>query len=229
MNADAQLIIVAGGMGTRLGHSLPKALVPINGTPLIVRTLQAFSESTLAQSAIIVHPVDFLNEFTTTIHAAFPNHACTFVAGGEERIDSVALGIASLSSNTTMVVIHDAARPFVQHATIQESIDVARRTGAVTVACACTDTVLQIDDQKQLLETPDRSTLRLCQTPQVFRRDIIESAYASSPLPGITDDASLVQRMGIPVTVVESSNLNIKITTPQDIEYAEFLMEKGLV
>ena len=229
MNADTQLIIVAGGMGTRLGHPLPKALVPINGTPLIVRTLHAFQDSNLALSAIVVHPADFYDEFIQIIEAVFPTHTCTFVAGGEERSDSVAQGLASLSSNTTIVVIHDAARPFIQPSTIQEAIDVAKRDGAATVACGCTDTVLQVDSQGHLLDTPERSTLRLCQTPQVFRRGIIESAYKTAQPPKATDDASLVQHMGIPVTVVESSDSNFKITTPQDIEYAEFLIGKGVV
>lgn len=229
MNADVQLILVAGGMGTRLGHALPKALVPINGTPLIVRTLQAFEDAQLAQSAIIVHPADFREAFAHAVEATFPEHTCTLIAGGAERSDSVRQGLAVLSSTTHIVLIHDAARPFVTHSAIEASIETARRDGAVTVACACKDTVLQVDEHDKLRETPPRSSLRLCQTPQAFQRDIIESAYSASSGIELTDDASLVQKMGVPVSVIDSSERNIKITTPQDIEYAEFLLKKGLV
>ncbi len=226
MNADAQLIIVAAGMGTRLSHPLPKALVPISGTPLIVHTLQAFETSCLTHSAIIVYPKAHQKDFQDALDTAFPKNTCTLIAGGQERADSVANGLKALSPSTTIVLIHDAARPFIEQPTIHASIDTARRDGAATVASACKDTVLEADPNGHLRNTPDRTTLRLCQTPQVFQRSIIEAAYASPTPDAITDDATRVHRMGIPVTIIECSDTNIKITTPQDIEYAEFLLEK---
>lgn len=227
MNSDAQLIIVAGGIGIRLGYPLPKALVPIAGTPLIVHTLNAFVESTLNQTAIIVHPEKYRDEFEMALQSAFPHNTCSLVTGGEERDDSVAKGLAALADATAIVLIHDAARPFTEHTIIQESIDVARRDGAATVVCDCKDTVLQADENEHLLTTPDRSTLRMCQTPQVFKRAIIESAYASPASSAITDDATRVHSMGVPVSLVKGTDRNIKITTQQDVEYAEFLLEKG--
>lgn len=229
MNADVQLIIVAGGMGTRLGHALPKALVPLADTPLLVHTIMAFQECELAHTAIIVHPAGYGDTFSEQLDTAFPGHRMTLIEGGQEREDSVANGLAALSPTSSIVAIHDAARPFIENQTILSAIDTARDYGASTVACACKDTVLQVNEALQLSSTPDRSSLRMCQTPQVFQRTIIEQAYKKTADGPITDDATRVQQLGHSVVVVEGSDKNIKITTPQDIEYAEFLLAKGLI
>lgn len=229
MTEKTQLILAAGGLGTRLKFPEPKALVPLAGSPILVHTLKAFQSIGLIEDAIILYPEGHEAAFAEALGAAFPNANLTLAAGGKERHDSVARGLITLSQDTAIVLIHDAARPFVQAQTIQATIDAAAQCGAATAAARCKDTILQADEEDFLGDTPERKTLWACQTPQVFRREIIEKAYAS-PIPmTTTDDATLVHRSGVPVRIVESSDTNLKITTPNDLQYAEFLLAKGLV
>lgn len=229
MKAKTQLIVVAGGLGTRLGHAQPKALVEIAGTPMLIRTLLAFQNSDLADETIVVCPNGHEGAFTAVLKQEFENQKFKLVPGGKERYDSVRAGLQCLDPDTEYVAIHDAARPFIQHDTIQAVIDTAQDCGAATVAARCSDTILIADEQQQLDLTPERSRLWSCQTPQVFRRDLIETAYASPTPKAITDDATLVQLNGATVRIVEGPDTNLKVTTPNDLHYAEFLIEKGLV
>ena len=229
MKAKTQLIIVAGGLGTRLKHSEPKALVPLVDSPLLIHTLNAFQSLDLTKDAIIVYPGGHESAFAGVLKTDFPDGNLTLVAGGKERYDSVALGLKKLSPDTEIVLIHDAARPFIQEQTVRDVLDAAIQFGAATIAMRCKDTILQANADGFLEDTPDRSRLWACQTPQVFRREIIEKAYASPKPTTITDDATLVCQSGVPVHIVESSHTNLKITTPNDLRYAEFLITKGLV
>jgi 2-C-methyl-D-erythritol 4-phosphate cytidylyltransferase len=204
MKAKTQLIIVAGGLGTRLKHSEPKALVPLVDSPLLIHTLNAFQSLDLTKDAIIVYPGGHESAFAGVLNTDF-------------------------SPDTEIVLIHDAARPFVQEQTVRDVLDAAIQFGAATIAMRCKDTILQANADGFLEDTPDRSRLWACQTPQVFRREIIEKAYASPKPTTITDDATLVRQSGVPVHIVESSHTNLKITTPNDLQYAEFLITKGLV
>lgn len=228
MKVTSQLIVVAGGLGKRLGRAEPKALVPLGDTPLLCRTLAAFDSFGLTDEAIVVYPEGHESSFQTALDAAFPGKTIHLVPGGAERSDSVWLGLEALSSVTELVVIHDAARPFIGAETIRAVVAAATDFGAATVATRCKDTILQSDETGLLDATPDRSLLWACQTPQVFRRAIIESAYATSR-DSTTDDATLVHRGGVPVQIVEGPDTNLKITTEQDLHYAAFLLLKGLV
>ena len=229
MKAKTQLIVVAGGLGTRLGHAQPKALVELAETPLLVRTLRAFQDPDLLEGAIVVYPQGHEDAFAAVLKQAFSDRSFKLVPGGKERYDSVRAGLQCLDPDTEFVAIHDAARPFIEHDTIQAALEAAQECGAATVASRCSDTILIADDQQQLDLTPERSRLWSCQTPQVFRRDLIESAYASPTPTTVTDDATLVQLTGATVRIVEGTDTNLKITTANDLNYAEFLIEKGLV
>jgi 2-C-methyl-D-erythritol 4-phosphate cytidylyltransferase len=229
MLGNKQLILVAGGLGTRLGHSHPKALVLIAGIPLLVRTLSAFQSENLVDNAIVVYPEGFEAEFSDILTSHFPTTSIKLVPGGQERFDSVSNGLEHLTNDTKLVIIHDAARPFIQKETIHKAISTALKSGASTVATPCKDTILQSNDQLILKSTPDRSSLWACQTPQIFRRDIIEKAYSSNKPKKNTDDATLVNEIGVNVIIVEGSDTNIKITTPHDLDYAECLIAKGKV
>ena len=225
-----QVVIPAGGLGQRLGQPLPKALVPVAGVPLLVRTLRQFESLGLAHDAIIAIPARHREAFQTALSDAFPASAIRLVDGGEARQDSVRLGIAALDVATEICVIHDAARLFITTEEIQAAIDAAVAMGAATVAVPSIDTILVDDGHGFLKETPERRLLWACQTPQVFRTAIIRSAHATALDEGmeVTDDATLVQRCGHPVKLVTGSPKNFKLTTPTDLLVAEALIEKGI-
>jgi 2-C-methyl-D-erythritol 4-phosphate cytidylyltransferase len=223
-----QVVIPAGGLGQRLGQSLPKALVPVAGIPLLVRTLRVFESLRLTHDAIVVVPESHRDAFQDALLPHFAG--VRLVNGGEARQDSVRLGIAALDADTEICVIHDAARLFITPEAIQASIDAAAAMGAATVAIPSIDTILIEDGEGFLKETPDRRQLWACQTPQVFRTEIIRSAHerAVTEAMEVTDDATLVKRCGHPVKLIAGSPLNFKLTTPTDLQIAEALIEKSM-
>lgn len=228
MDDFPQLILVAGGLGTRLGQSKPKALATLAGKPLFIRSLDAFIDAALLDKAIVVYPVGHESTFRTALDTAYPDNTMQLVRGGIERCDSVRNGLAALDARATLVIIHDAARPFIPASVIGQALSAAQAVGAATVATPCKDTILQSTSEHSLEATPDRNTLWACQTPQIFQRSIIDGAYAS-PIPSsITDDATLVHQAGHEVHIIEGPDTNMKITTAQDLAYAEFLLGKGL-
>lgn len=223
---NAQLLIPAAGMGRRLGFEKPKALVPLKGKPLILITLERLSGLSCVGPALVVVPPGHQAEFERVLaplHGAF-----RLVCGGDERRDSVAAGLAALEEDADIAIIHDAARPFVPLEPIRTAVEAAERDGAATLAVPVSDTILVEDGQGFLEDTPDRTRVWACQTPQVFRTNIIRSAYdmdRENQVP-CTDDATLVRRAGFPVRLVTGDVLNFKITTPWDLMFAEYLLEQ---
>ena len=223
---SSQLILPAAGEGHRLGNHGPKALVPVAGVPLIVRTLNAFAELGLIEPTIVVAPEKYLKEFKDVLGQTAAKDSFVLVAGGAERQHSVRKGLEMLSPATEFVIIHDAARPFVSTEIISQSIEAARAVGASTVAIPCIDTVLEVDENRLLVSTPDRTHLWSCQTPQTFRVEIIRDAHERAERDGVLamDDATLVRQAGGSVQLVPGSTRNIKITTPDDLLFAEHLV-----
>jgi 2-C-methyl-D-erythritol 4-phosphate cytidylyltransferase len=230
MNARTQLLIPAAGMGARLGADRPKALIDLAGTPLLVRTLGRFVELGLLDRCVIAIAPQAREWFETTLATHFPSIPMRLVNGGAERQDSVYKGLEALDPSTDIVVIHDAARPFVSVESIRASIDAAAEFGAATVAIPSVDTILVADNDVCLQDTPDRKTLWACQTPQTFRVDLLCRAHEQAKRAGHTgtDDASLVRRAGGKVKLVMGSPLNFKVTTPQDLALARCVIEGGL-
>ncbi len=226
-----QVIIPAGGMGQRLGESLPKALVPLCGVPLLLRTLSAFHPLGLAKTAVVTVPAGHESPIVTLLEAAFPGNQITLVPGGVERQDSVRNALAALRSDTALVAIHDAARPFVSAAVVEASFEAAATHGAATVAVPAIDTILVGDGEGFLSDTPDRSTVWCCQTPQTFQVAVIRAAHDTARKKSFqgTDDATLVRRCGHPVKLVPGDFTNLKVTTPTDMTIAETFIEKKLV
>ena len=153
----------------------------------------------------------------------------TVVAGGAERQFSVANGLKAMDPETDLVLVHDAARPLVSPVTIACVIDEARRSGAAIAAVREKNTVKVVDSNGIVKKTPERAQLWEVQTPQGFKREIIEEAYQKAMQDGTmgTDDASLVERLGVPVKVVTSDYRNIKITTPEDLLIVEAFLREG--
>jgi len=226
-----QLLIAAGGIGSRLGANVPKALVELDRKPLLVRTLDRFGPLSLVASAVVAAPPGHTREFEAALSAAFPGNTPEVVEGGNQRQQSVANGLERLDGDTELVVIHDAARPFVELECIRRAVEAAEECGAATVAIPVVDTILQGDDSGFLVATPDRSLLWQCQTPQTFQVEVIRAAHAAAQSLGVTatDDATLVRQNGGQVKLVEGSRMNMKITTPGDLALAEYLVRENLV
>jgi len=222
----SQFVIPAAGAGTRLQHERPKALVPIAGRALLAHTLDALAAAGVTTPVVIAIDLDREPEFRDAVGER--PFSVQFVRGGDERQHSVRNALDALDPNTELVAIHDAARPFVSADAIHHALDQAHELGAATVAVPVVDTILVAGEDECLRETPDRSQLWACQTPQVFRRDIIVSAHAHAAREAWlgTDDATLVRRLGHPVKLVRGSAENFKVTLPLDLMVAERLMQR---
>jgi 2-C-methyl-D-erythritol 4-phosphate cytidylyltransferase len=225
----AQLLLPAAGLGTRLGCDGPKALVPLEGVPLVVRTLARLAPLGLLESAVVLVTPGDRAPFLHALAEGFPGVPLRVVDGGAERQDSVANGLAALDADTDIVVIHDAARPFVPLEAVRASIAAAAECGAATVAIPSIDTILEGDADGFLERTPDRRRLWACQTPQTFQVGVIRAAYAQARAEGFlgTDDATLVRRTGGRVRLVPGSPMNFKVTTPDDLRLAECVVREG--
>ena len=222
-------IIVAGGSGQRMSHDRPKQYLSLAGIPILARTLITFDRVPSIGSIIVVVPHGDTDYVTSRIvnryHIGKVRH---IQAGGDERQDSVRNGLAMTGESDDIVLIHDGVRPLVTQELIERSTQEAARRGAVIPVVLPSDTVKVIDETGSIKNTPDRTRLRLVQTPQAFRREIILDAYERAYQEGFygTDDASLVERMGVTVRTIPGSPYNIKITTPEDLLFGEFLLER---
>jgi len=222
--AGVGTILVAAGSSERIGAIFPKQFLPLGPDPMFFLAL----ESVLPHSdevAIVTLP-DFVGTVKTILRAAGASADLVFrgtriipVTGGERRQDSVARGLEALSDDIDIVLIHDAARPFASPDLTERVIAAAREHGAVVPVISVPDTVKRVLDDA-VTETLDRSALGLAQTPQGFRREIIERAYRELEGADVTDDARAVERTGRPVAVVPGEAGNFKITTPVDLELA---------
>lgn len=227
----SQLLLAAAGIGARLGGEAPKALLDLGGLPLFVRTLARLAPLGLVDGAVVTAPQAQLPVFQELLRDAFPRSVISVIAGGAERQHSVWFGLEALDAATEIVVIHDAARPFVSCESVRASIEAAAEFGAATVAIPVIDTILVGDGGAFLMDTPDRRTLWACQTPQTFQTETIRQAHRRATAEGHigTDDASLVRRYGGRVKLVMGSPMNFKITTPADLALARLAWREGLL
>ncbi|MHB0912465.1 MAG: 2-C-methyl-D-erythritol 4-phosphate cytidylyltransferase [Armatimonadota bacterium] len=216
-------IIPASGLGTRLASDVDKAFVPVAGLPLIVHTLAVFQECPEIDEIVLVVREEMLPAATELLREHSLSKVASVVPGGVERSDSVRRGLAAVSPVSQVIAIHDGARPLVTREIIAATVEAARVHGAAVAAVPVIDTI-KVSDGEFVQTTLDRSKLYAVQTPQTFRREIIEKAYAHAD--GGTDDASLVERLGLPVRIVPGSYQNFKVTTPTDITLAEALMSE---
>lgn len=227
---DVGVIIVAAGQGTRIGGGTPKQYLEVGGVPMLVRSTRPFARHPLVAHIAVVLP---RTDVASPPAWLLPHLGgmLTLAAGGAERSDSVAAGLAALPATCTVVLVHDAARPFVDTALIDRVIDGARAGHAVVPALPVTDTIKEVSatDVAEVVRTVPRETLRRVQTPQGFPRDLLERAHAAARRDGAkgTDDAALVERMGGSVRIVPGDVRNVKITTTEDLELAEYLARQG--
>jgi 2-C-methyl-D-erythritol 4-phosphate cytidylyltransferase/2-C-methyl-D-erythritol 2,4-cyclodiphosphate synthase len=212
-------ILAAGGRGSRVGAGRPKQFLEIDGRSILELSVDALLSSDRIDEVIVALPEEHLQAAPAWPAATKP---VTFVAGGARRQDSVANAFARSSRRADLIVIHDAARPFVSGDLIARTIDAAQAHGAAIAAIPVRDTVKQTadpdsDGSRPIRATIPRETIFLAQTPQAFRRDVLARAIAEGLSIDATDEAMLVERLGLPVHVVEGDPRNIKITTPEDL------------
>ncbi len=226
------VIIPAAGMGKRMGLGKNKAFLRISGIPLLVLCLQMLEDIQMVRRAVILVGSSELEEAETMLKEYrsqfFPGLDWMVAAGGKERQDSVANGLALIPENEGFVAVHDGARPFAGREVFLRTLEKAKEYGAAIAAVSLKDTVKFRDEKGMVTSTPDRSSLCAVQTPQIFEIGILRKAYAflkQHPFP-VTDDASLAEAIGHPVAIAEGSYENIKITTPEDLLLAERIMAK---
>jgi 2-C-methyl-D-erythritol 4-phosphate cytidylyltransferase/2-C-methyl-D-erythritol 2,4-cyclodiphosphate synthase len=221
-------IVVAAGRGERLGGSVPKQLQDLGGRSILRRSVEAFDEHAQVSRLVVVLPDEHVADGPTLVGPT--ERPCDVVAGGTRRQDSVASGLAGMPAEASVILVHDAARPFASAALIDRVIEGARRHGAAIPGVSVRDTVKRVDRGRSVVtETIPREELRLVQTPQGFRRDVLEAAVALGQR-GVeaTDEAMLAEQAGHSVVVVPGDEGNVKITTAGDLAEARGRLEPGV-
>ena len=232
-NVSAALILVAAGSGTRLGAGVPKALVEIQGRSLLQHALDRVADLDALEQIVVVVPPD---DSHLAVQAVAYGARISAVPGGANRCESVAAGLSAVAKDIDRILVHDVARAFTPLETYQRVLDALDDDGvtAVIPALPVTDTISIVQTPEpgaveQVLDTPPRATLRAVQTPQGFDADVLRQAHlqlaAANPavLEAVTDDASLVKAMGLPVHVVPGHPDALKVTHPRDLEHANQL------
>lgn len=225
----ASAVIVAAGRGKRMRTPVAKQFLEISGKPVLARTLEVFAyHPRIARIQLVVSP-DYMEFCETWILGEFGKDVdIRMTAGGARRQDSVYQGLLALGeSDDETVLVHDGVRPFVTPGLISDCIDGAADAGACIAAIPASDTLKQVDSDNTITETLSRYRIWLAQTPQAFSYSLIKTAFDRAEAEGFsgTDEASIVERTGRQVRIVEGSRLNIKITAPGDLEIAERLFE----
>ena len=218
-------IIVAGGKGLRMGGDLPKQFIPIEGRPVLMRTLDTFHACDESIQIILVLPrdhQDYWRELCVLYQFAVPHRIAD---GGVTRFHSVQNGLSLVDAPESLVAVHDGVRPFVSHEVISRCYAEAEAHGAVVPVIPVVETVRQLTGEGSV--TVDRNAYRLVQTPQTFRATLLRRAYEQPYTDAFTDDASVVEALGEAVTLVDGNRENIKLTTPFDLIVAKALVDSG--
>jgi 2-C-methyl-D-erythritol 4-phosphate cytidylyltransferase len=216
-------IIVAGGSGQRMLSAVPKQFLLLQGKPILYHTLQAFYEADASTELIIVLPADQFNTWKSLI-SDLPTISHRLVAGGNSRYQSSQNAIQTLSEEG-LVAIHDGVRPLIEPSLISASFLEAAKKGNAVLAVASKDSVRFYSAEKGSFEHLNRETIRLIQTPQIFSVKDLNEAFKQPYSDDFTDDARVVEALGIHINLVEGSYKNIKITTPEDLVLAEVLLK----
>ena len=217
------VIIVAGGSGKRMQSAIPKQFMLLGGMPVVARTINTFSEALPGAEIVVVLPEEHLAMWKN-LAARFDVAVHKCVAGGKERFHSVKAGIDALSDNVTSIAVHDGVRALISKKLI------IRATLAVEDNEAVIPVINVVDSYRRVTadgsEIVPRSELRIVQTPQIFKSETLRRAYEQVFDASFTDDASVVEATGVSITLVEGEDSNIKLTTPEDMEWAEWFLQR---
>jgi 2-C-methyl-D-erythritol 4-phosphate cytidylyltransferase len=225
VRGDVAVLVPAAGMGVRLGPGGPKALRLLAGEPLLVHAVREVASAPSVGCVVVAAPPDDVGAVEELLA---PVADVVVVAGGAIRQESVALALAAVPDRFEIVLVHDAARALAP-GTLVESVAAAVRAGrdAVIPVLAVVDTIKEVGADGRVVGTVDRSVLRAVQTPQGFRRAVLAAAHASA-VAAHTDDAGMVEKLGVPVHTVPGDELALKITRPMDLAVAEALLRRTL-
>jgi 2-C-methyl-D-erythritol 4-phosphate cytidylyltransferase len=224
---DVGVVVAAGGSGRRMGGKLPKQFLLLQGRTILERTLALFNAHPEVCEIVVVVPKEYLEKTAWIIHQSNLRKALRVVAGGRDRQESVWNGLNAFDESPRLVLIHDAVRPLVRKEVINEVIRNVRRYGAATVGVRVKDTIKVEGEKGFYTKTLDRGKLWAVQTPQGFSYSLAFEAHKKARAAGFTstDDASLVERRGRKVRIVEGEYENIKITTREDLAFAEMVLK----
>lgn len=226
------VIVPAAGAGKRLGLGINKAFAELCGAPLIVHCLKMLADTKLVTRAVVVLAPAEVAEGSELLArfapAYFPALPFSVVAGGKERQDSVANALSTVTEADSYIAVHDGARPFAGRAVFERTLAKAKECGAAIAAVPVKDTIKVVNAAGEVVATPERATLVAVQTPQIFQGALLKKAYAylAAQPAAVTDDASVVELYGHKVATALGRYENIKITTPEDLVFAENLLAK---
>ena len=227
INTDA--VIVSAGKGHRFKEGTKKQFLPLSGKPILAHTLGPFEASPLIRSIYLVVPPEDMDYCLREVIEKYQyGKISQIVPGGRTRQESAKNGIDAVPGDSDIISIHDGVRPFVTKEMIEDSVHGALRFEAVVIAVPVKDTIKMVQPDGTILQTLERESLWQVQTPQTFRASVIREAYLRAVRDGFvgTDDASLVERLGAKVHVLPGSYANIKITTPEDLILAHFIVQQ---
>ncbi len=219
-------IIAAAGAGTRMASDRPKQFLLLAGTPVIIHTLKVFEQCESINEVIVVLPAAESAGFLSLATKFGLRKVARVVPGGVTRADSVKRGLLAIRAATAEIVaVHDGVRPFVTVEEVDAVVTKAQTDGAAILVAPVTDTIKQVDDGR-VVQTLDRGALRRALTPQCFRYELLRQAYQTADVTdsSATDESVLVEHLGHPISVIDGSPRNIKITTVEDLAIAEAML-----
>lgn len=222
--AKRGVIIVAGGSGSRMQSSLPKQFMILGGEPVVARTINTFYEALPGAEIVVVLPEEHI-PLWRNLTARFEVTPHRTVCGGKERFDSVKNGIEALSKEVEYIAIHDGVRALVSKRLIVGTMLEVEHCDAVIPVVDAVDSYRIVEGEES--KVISRSQLRIVQTPQVFRSDILRRAYQQSFDARFTDDATVVESLGVKINLFKGDRSNIKLTTPEDMIYAEAMLQQS--
>jgi 2-C-methyl-D-erythritol 4-phosphate cytidylyltransferase len=222
----ATSIVVAGGSGTRMGSTIKKQYLMLSGKPLLIHALDAMEKQKMIANTVVVVPAEdvlYLEEMAARHRL---KKVTAIVPGGDTRGASVYCGLQAVPKDSDLVVVHDGARPFLSQDLLQRLINTGWLEGAAIAAVPVKDTIKQVDGDQLVDKTLNRDQLWIVQTPQVFYTNILKECYQRAFIDGLqcTDDAGIAEAYGYKVKVVLGEYRNIKITTKEDLAYANWLV-----
>ena len=221
--AKRGVIIVAGGSGSRMHSSVPKQFMIVGGEPVVARTINTFSEALPGADIVVVLPEEHIAMWKN-MAARFDVAVHRCVAGGKERFHSVKCGLDALSEDVEYVAVHDGVRALATKRLVLRAMLAAEQHDAVVPVVDVVDSYRRVESEESYIVP--RSSLRIVQTPQTFKAEVLRKAYSLPFDTSFTDDASVVEAAGYRVSLVDGERQNIKLTTPEDVEYAEWLMSR---